>query len=1239
VSDHAAKALAELGGTGSVELTGTLAFYDVSGFTKLTERLSVIGRAGAEHINDVLVTIFTALIQRVLDAGGDVLEFGGDAMVVLFDGVDHHLRAARATRSMFDVIEHEGVVQTPLGPVRLRMSCGMASGTQQYHLAGVTRKALVVAGPVSTAMALLESAARSGEALVDPTLAALLPKGWTERRRTDAATRLRLPAVEPLDLKEPVVRTMGFDDRHAADLLPTQFRSLVEGSHRAGELKQVAMAFIRLNATDDLLAELGAAELTRTIVEISAIVDGESTALDVCWLETQAEANSVRWTLISGAPTATEHDGERLLRVVRRIADRSPHPLRIGANLGVVFVGDMGHPQRCTYIVMGDTTNLAARLMAKAAPGQIIAGERLHSSCAGRFEVTPIEPFMVKGKRAPVNAVVVHGITSTGESGPARPVDATSRPLVGRQRELAELLRALDAGGITELVGEAGVGKTRLWHEARGRRPDRTWHLTRAEPHETASPYLPFRRLLCEFLQIDAHADAEVAGAHLTAQVAAHLPQHLDWLPLIADVIGVTVENTDAVLALDPDFRASARSAATADFLVDLMPPNSVVVLEDLHWVDDGSRALVESLGGRLRSDQALLVTRRPEGWEPDATTVHLGAIDAADATALVLAELPQQLASDAVLAHLQERGGGNPLFLIELAKAVASSPDPTMAYPDTVERVLTARIDRLPIPGRELLRDVSVLGSAVDLDLASRVLERPELRTPSAWLHEVGDLLRTDGTTLRFDHDLVRVAAYEGLSVRRRRALHQRAGDVIDEWGDAVPVPDRTASLAFHASGSGLPDRVARWGDAAARAAMSRGTMETAERLLRDVVTAQRTLTADTSVRGETLRRLALAAERAGDPEVALQALEEASRLADRHERPAIASERARILEKLGRYRAALVTTARALSICDDPFTAARLQLTRASVRNFLGQWNEALQVSRTLLADPRLAAETRMLAQAHLLAAWACDCLGLPERAEHEEAAVGLLTSLDDFHGLANVLLNRGVSEWSEGRADSAADDFAASARHYRRAGDVVGAALADNNVAEVLTLQMRLDEAEEILQRAQRVLHAAGYTMGAFSTLSGRSRVAAYRRDIREALDMQQRALAGFRSLGVDDLVIDSLARLAEINVIDGATAEALANVEEATALLVKRGDRGTAEATLHRLRSRALELDGRIDDARTASVSALQVATASGTPYDIAMAELLLGRLEGDHETETRAHHRLQAMGVRQVPPSL
>ena len=403
---------------GWVDVDGTLAFFDISGFTPLTERLATVGRAGAEHINDVLNTVFTGLIDVVFRFGGDVLEFGGDAMVVLYSGLEHERRAALAAAEVNRFMTRLGRVETPAGKVQLGVSCGMASGTQAYYLLGRTRRALVVAGPVSTAMARLE--ARAGRARCTSTR--VWPPRYRRRGARQSTTRAhgcccRCRRVRRRRCAVAERDAMVLGDIDTTLLLPTQFRGLADVGRRSGELKQVAMAFIRLTGTDDLLAREGVAGVHDTLARISDIVDAAADELDVCWLETQAEANSVRWTLISGAPTATERDSERLLRVLRRIADASPLPLRIGCNLGVVFVGDMGHPERCTYIVMGDATNLAARLMGKAEPGQIIAGERLIAACAGRFETVALEPFPVKGKRLPGAGVLRRGGCRRGRRG------------------------------------------------------------------------------------------------------------------------------------------------------------------------------------------------------------------------------------------------------------------------------------------------------------------------------------------------------------------------------------------------------------------------------------------------------------------------------------------------------------------------------------------------------------------------------------------------------------------------------------------------------------------------------------------------------------------------------------------------------------------------------------------------------------------------------------------------------
>ncbi len=1164
VSDHALDALALHPDGGWTEFTGTLAFFDVSGFTRLTERLARTGRAGAEHINDVLNTIFKGLIDEVIRVGGDVLEFGGDAMVVLYDGPDHEQRAAIAAARMFSFMSSEGRIETPLGTTRLRMSCGMATGTQPYHLIGVTRRALMVAGPVSSEMARLEAAANAGEALINGRLAAALPAGWVTRT-PQGAQRLRISAVTSDASWSVDVRATAPVEAVSA-LLPTQFRELVDVGHRAGELKQVAMSFIRLNSTDDLLASRGVERLHQELRTITEVVDEAAAALDVCWLETQAEENSVRWTLIAGAPTATERDSERLLLVLRRIAEHTPLPMRIGANLGVVFVGDMGHPQRCTFIVMGDATNLAARLMARAQPGEILAGERLHAACPGRFESAMVQPFIVKGKQAPVRAALI-GRALEGSTDADADAMRRNEPsiIVGRDVELTALQQAVAADGIIDLVGETGSGKSRLWQEARARDADSRWVVMRAEPHEVGTPYLPFRRIIRSTLGIGGRDDEAVAGAALMRFARRSAKRLLPWLPLVADVIDATVPTTPEVEALDAAFRAERLRSATAELVV-AIAEHGVVVIEDTHWLDEASWTVVESLCAVPDRSVAIVLTRRPDGDLPISaavtTTIELRPIDDESADQLLLRELPALTASDATLARLRTQAAGNPLYLVELARAVAADAGSagsgsigSATYPATVERLLAARIDQLPVAGRELIRDASVLGSSFDRVLASRVLERPELAAADTWEAELGDLVVVESETVSFRNDLVRIAAYEGLSVRRRRAVHERAGDIIETWGHDSPVVDRAAALAFHAVGSTLPERIVRWSGEAADEAIEKGAMEIAESRLRDIVAAQRRLDTADGDRCGTLRRLAFAAERAGHPDAALDALTEAARHTDDRERALIAVDRARLLEKLGRYRAALALTARAIKTSTDPATTAHLRLARASVYNYRGQYRNCLALCDTVLGGPGAIDDPAAVAQAHLLAEWCCASLRLPEREAHEQAAISLMTELDDKIGLANMFLNRGATAWEQSRIVEAIGEWRNASDRYRQAGDVVGAALADNNVAEMLTIQGRLDEAEVLLENANRVLQAASYPLGAVMTVSGLSRVAAWRGRSAEALRLQTDALSRFGELGADELVVDSLIRLVEIHVLAGEAAALAANeaAEEARRML--------------------------------------------------------------------------------------
>ena len=373
----------------------------------------------------------------------------------------------------------------------------------------------------------------------------------------------------------------------------------------------------------------------------------------------------------------------------------------------------------------------------------------------------------------------------------------------------------------------------------------------------------------------------------IDAIVRASAPNLVPWLPLIADVIGADVPTTDEVEALDETFRADRLRSAVAELIiVRLVGPGGHRLRR--RPLD---RRVVASLG--RGADHS---PRRRDDARCDAAPRRLVALTGDDdrarprstrgGRATAAQRAPGQRASDATLA-----GSGNrrrAIRCISSSSRVRSRPRPTrsdVAYPETVERLLAARIDQLPVAGRELIRDAAVLGSTMSRSLASRVLDRPDLVAAETWERELGDLVVVDEASVRFRHDLVGVAAYEGLSVRRRRAVHQRAGDVIEAWDDSVPIPDPVSALAFHATwlrparphhplerrGRGSRDR-------------RRGPWRSPSRCCRDVVAAQRQIGVDAAAVCATYRRLAVAAERAGHPESALDALVQAATTGRRH-------------------------------------------------------------------------------------------------------------------------------------------------------------------------------------------------------------------------------------------------------------------------------------------------------------------------------------------------------------------
>src|SRR5215210_7271502 len=644
----------------STVVDGTLAFVDISGFTSLTEALSRNGKAGAEELTALLDTTFAGLLEIAFAQDAELVKWGGDAVLLLYDGPRHAVRAVVAARQMQRLIARTGRLRTSVGSARLRMSIGIHTGEFPLFLVGESHRELLLTGPAATTTARLESVAEAGEVLVSPETATALPPAVLGDDKGPGILVRSTP-------RPPVVPSTpaNYPGDPATALAPV-LRDHLSAGEVDSEHRQVAVAFVEFCGVDDLLRAQGQDAVAAALHDV---VDG------------------------GGALS-----------------------LRAGVNVGRVFTGDFGPVGRRTYSAKGDAVNLAARLMARAEPGQVYASVEALRRSRTPFPADPLPPFLVKGKTVPVSACRLSGAGTT-----TVPTAAEGPPFAGREEELAQLQEKLDgaragSGSCVELVGPPGIGKSRLVDELLGRASGCAVLRTRCADHRASVPYAPLRDLLRQALGLDDSAPPAVSGTTLTDRLRTTAPDLLAWAPLLAPVLGAEVHPTPEVEGLEDRFRRARLEASFPAFLRGLLPGPAVLVLDDGDLLDEASASLVRSLADDVAgAPWLLLLTVRQDAADPlsgvagRATSMELAPLDDE-----AVARLLQSVTEDAPLApHLRAEmaatSAGNPLFLLELATAGDALQGGGL--PDTVEQVMVAQIDRLPPADRRLLRAASVLG------------------------------------------------------------------------------------------------------------------------------------------------------------------------------------------------------------------------------------------------------------------------------------------------------------------------------------------------------------------------------------------------------------------------------------------------------------------------------------------------------------------------------------------------
>jgi class 3 adenylate cyclase/tetratricopeptide (TPR) repeat protein len=1195
---------------------GTCVFVDVSGFTKLSERLARRGgREGAEQLADAIGRCFERLLAVAYDKGGGLLKFGGDALLLLFEGDAHTERACASAVAMSAELRAHGAIKTGTATVQLRMSTGVHRAEYLLFSVGESHRELLIAGPAATEAVRMEKQAATGEIVVSAATAAVLPEGCLGPSR-GSGRLLRSPP--PIIRRLPERPVSAVDNRAGPAALSTELRAHVLAGSQPPEHRIVTVAFLRFENVDALVADRGADDAAAMLHAVVTLVQEAADAEQICFLGSDVDADGGKLILTAGAPRALGDEDERMLLALRRIVEGgAPLPLRIGVARGACFAGDVGPRYRRTYTVMGDVVNLAARLMATAPPSEIYSAPDVLERSSTRFETTELEPLTVKGKAQPVRALSVGRVRTRDDVRDGVPVRF---PLIGRDAELELVAQALDdasrgRGRLIELVSEPGLGRSRLMEEVRDRaRGVRILHAA-CEPYTSATPYRTWRELLRQVLDVAPDDPEQLVHGRLRATLERDDPSLLPWLPLLAIPLDIEVPATPAVQQLTPDFRTARLHDVVLRFLRRQLPGWALIELAEVHLMDAASAALVRALADELHMLPWLVVVSRRDregGFTaapgPHVVRMELQPLNGADALALAEAVADASPLPPHVVALAAERSGGSPQFLRDLLRAAASG---STDLPDSIESAALARLDRLAPADRMLIRRASVLGlSFHPRELQELLGDDVPVPTAATW-SRLGRYFAEDADGyVRFRRQVVRDVAYAGLPFRVRRALHAAAGNRL-ERALGPHADDEAVRLSVHFHHAGAHGKAWRYGRLAADRAREQCAFADAATLYRRALESARQLDLPAVELATVSESLADVYVRTGELERADQALTVARRLTagDPLRTAHLLWLHARIAERAGNVVRAVRWSGRALRALDgvavEPAAACRSQVvaTLAAVRQRQGRTAEAIRLARRAIADAEAAGEELALGHACQILDWALVRSGRPGAAGYSARALEIFRR----HGAADresaVLNNMGGFAYLAGRWDEAVTLYREGGDASRRAGDVNFGAFADCNVGEVLSDQGRLHEAEPLLRRALRVWGGTADEHGvAFATaLLGRL----HARDGRsaEAAERLEDALARFRALRVEADAALAAALLGEAALFAGRPDEAY---DRALTLLGELPADAQLEPLVHYVAGVALAQMGDLGGAAGSLTASLAAARECELPFETLLA---------------------------------
>lgn len=830
--------------TAAVEepLNGVLFFADMTGFSRLTEQLAQ-RPDGAERISACLNDYLGRLVDLVYQHGGDVLKFAGDALIAVWPATGDDLPRAASSASACALRAQEALKgYTVEGDLTLAMRISIGAGDiSLMHVGGMLDRweTMIVGAPVRD-LASLKPLTPPGAVVVSGEVWSALGPPFTGRPAprlgTDGKTTLseidgllalemrtvkagqaspRPMRLQPVtDLPPPVARPRPAVALQAEAAMRAWLPGVMLSRSASGatewisELRRVSVLFASIPPT---WGKEGDLERVQSVVQLmQRAVYRFDGGIDKISID---EKGAVLVAAFGLPPLSHEDDPARAMNaalVMRSAMAELDLKGSIGVATGVVFCGTVGSEIRCEYTVLGHVVNLAARLM-EYADGKILCESQTAALAGLQLELEALPAIDVRGRS---EAVPIW--TPTGRQ---RLYVRDRTALVGRVAE-RQLLSAALQGVLRSrevhtavIFGEAGIGKSRLLDELAGNCSTLGMQVLRGagDAVDRNAPFLVWRTVVAEAIGIDRADDVATRGTKADAALAELGPEVRGSRPLLETVLGLELGDDATASHLIGEARAQATHQLVASLLQRRASQRPLaIVLEDAHWFDSASWALLRTVRLTVKPILLVLATRPMDEpadelaavmAEPTTTVLKLGAMSRDDAGLLACQTLGVSRLPEEVTDFIFQRAGGNALFVEELAlvlrdtgslaviEGVARLTVPVkqlgeIKLPATLEGLIVSRIDTLGSSQQMALKVASVVGRLFPVQIVQEVFpvaaEREQIPGLMDPLVEQ-DLLRPADETSQylFKHVLTQEAIYGLMLFTQRRGLHR----AVAEW------------------------------------------------------------------------------------------------------------------------------------------------------------------------------------------------------------------------------------------------------------------------------------------------------------------------------------------------------------------------------------------------------------------------------------------------------------------------